>query len=81
MAGLVAALLVGGAFTRWIWPLGAAIAVWFGLSLLLGSVYPEVIQRFTVEPNQYAQEQPYIVNNIGMTRLAFDLDELGGPEL
>jgi hypothetical protein len=73
VAGLVAALLVGGAFTRWIWPLGAGIAVWFGLSLLLGSVYPEVIQRFTVEPNQYAQEQPYIANNIGMTRLAFDL--------
>ncbi len=73
VAGLVAALLVGGAFTRWIWPLGAAIAVWFGLSILLGRVYPEVIQRFTVDPNQYAQEQPYIVNNIGMTRLAFDL--------
>ena len=74
VAGLVAALLVGGAFTRWIWPLGAGIAVWFGLSILLGRVYPEVIQRFTVEPNQYAQEQPYIANNIRMTRLAFDLD-------
>jgi len=73
VAGLVAALLVGGAFTRWIWPLGAGIAVWFALSLLLGRLYPEVIQRFTVDPNQYAQEQPYIVNNIGMTRLAFDL--------
>ncbi len=73
MSGVVAALLVAGAFTRWIWPLGAAIAVWFGLSLLLGRVYPEVIQRFTVEPNQYAQEQPYIANNIAMTRLAFDL--------
>ena len=73
VSGIVAALLVAGAFTRWIWPLGAAIAVWFGLSLLLGRVYPEVIQRFTVEPNQYAQEQPYIANNIAMTRLAFDL--------
>jgi uncharacterized membrane protein (UPF0182 family) len=73
VAGLVAALLVGGAFTRWIWPLGAGIAVWFGLSILLGQVYPEVIQRFTVEPNQYAQEAPYIANNIGMTRLAFNL--------
>jgi uncharacterized protein len=73
VAGLVAALLVGGAFTRWIWPLGAGIAVWFGLSILLGSVYPEVIQRFTVDPNQYAQEQPYIGNNLAMTRLSFDL--------
>ena len=73
IAGLVAALLVGGAFTRWIWPLGAGIAVWFGLSILLGRVYPEVIQRFTVEPNQYAQEQPYIGYNLDMTRLSFNL--------
>jgi uncharacterized protein len=75
VAGIVAALLVGGAFTRWIWPLGAGIAVWFGLSILLGQVYPEIIQRFTVEPNEYAQEQPYIVNNVNMTRLSYGVDQ------
>ncbi len=74
VSGLVAALLVGGAFTRWIWPLGAALVVWFALSLLLGRVYPELIQRFTVDPNEYAQEQPYIQNNVTMTRRAFALD-------
>ncbi len=73
VAGIVAALLVGGAFTRWIWPLGAGIAIWLGLSILLGRVYPEAIQRFTVDPNQFAQERPYILNNIGMTRLAFNV--------
>jgi uncharacterized protein len=73
-SGIVAALLVGGAFTRWIWPVGAALVVWFGLSILLGSVYPDLIQRFTVDPNEYAQEQPYIRNNITMTRLAYGLD-------
>ncbi|MCU0478576.1 MAG: UPF0182 family protein [Chloroflexi bacterium] len=74
VAGVVAALLVGGAFTRWVWPLGAAVAVWFGLSILLGNVYPEIIQRFTVEPNQFAQEQPYIVNNLETTRSSFAVD-------
>ncbi len=73
VAGIVAALLVAGAFTRWVAPLGAGVAIWLGLSLLLGTIYPEAIQRFTVEPNQYAQEQPYIANNIAMTRLAFGL--------
>jgi uncharacterized membrane protein (UPF0182 family) len=73
VAGVVAALLVGGAFTRWVWPLGAAVVAWFGLSILLGSVYPEAIQRFTVDPNQFAQEEPYIANNLAMTRLSFDL--------
>ena len=73
VAGIVAALLVAGAFTRWVAPLGAGVVIWLGLSLLLGTVYPEAIQRFTVDPNQYAQEQPYVVNNIAMTRLAYGL--------
>ena len=73
VAGIVAALLVAGAFTRWVAPLGAGVAIWLGLSLLLGTIYPEAVQRFTVEPNQFAQEQPYIANNIAMTRLAYNL--------
>ena len=74
IAALAAAFLVGGAFTRMVWPLAATLPVWFVASLLLGSVYPELIQRFVVEPNQYAQEQPYIRNTISMTRLAYGLD-------
>ncbi len=75
LSGIAGALLVAGAFTRWMWPLGVVVGVWFAASILLGSVYPEIIQRFTVDPNQYAQEQPYIANNISMTRLAFGLNE------
>ncbi len=73
VAGVVAVLLVFAAFTRWVWPMGAGIVVWLALSVLLGVVYPEAIQRFTVDPNQYAQEQPYVANNIAMTRLAYGL--------
>ena len=75
LSGLAAALLVGGAFTRLLWPLGLTIGVWLLASLVIGRLYPEAIQRFTVEPNQYAQEARYIGNNIGMTRLGFGLDE------
>ncbi len=74
LSGLAAAFLVGGAFTRMIWPLGLTVGVWLLASLLIGRAYPEAIQRFTVEPNQFAQEEPYIGNNIEMTRLAFGLD-------
>ena len=66
-----------GAFTRMIWPLGLTIAVWFVASLVIGRLYPEAVQRFTVEPNRYAQEERYIGNNIAMTRLAYDLDGVG----
>ncbi len=75
LSGIAGALLIAGAFTRWMWPLGVVVGVWFVASLLLGRVYPEVIQRFTVDPNTYAQEQTYIANNIAMTRLAFGLDQ------
>jgi len=74
IAALSAAFLVGGAFTRMLWPLGMAVGVWLVASLVLGQVYPEFVQRFTVEPNQFAQERPYIANNIAMTRLAYGLD-------
>ena len=74
ISGIAAALLVGGAFTRMLWPLGFTIAIWFLASLIIGRLYPEAIQRFTVEPNQFAQEERYIGNNIAMTRLAYDLN-------
>ncbi len=73
ISGLAAAFLVGAAFTRYVWPLGLTVAVWFFASIAVGTIYPEAIQRFTVEPNKYVQEQPYIANNIAMTRLAYNL--------
>ncbi len=75
VSGVAAALLVAGAFTRWMWPLGAIVIIWMSASLVLGRLYPEAIQRLTVDPNQYAQEEPYIGFNIGMTRQAFGLDD------
>ena len=74
LSGLAAAFLVGAAFTRMVWPLGLTLGVWFLASILIGRAYPEAVQYFTVRPNQFAQEEPYISNNIAMTRLAFGLD-------
>ena len=74
MSGLAGALLVAGALTRWVWPLGAVMIIWFSASIVLGRLYPEAIQRLTVDPNTYAQEERYIANNIAMTRLAYGID-------
>jgi uncharacterized membrane protein (UPF0182 family) len=74
LSGLAAAFLVGGAFTQMLWPLGLTVAVWVLASIVIGRVYPEVIQRFTVAPNEFAQEERYIANNIAMTRLAYGLN-------
>jgi uncharacterized membrane protein (UPF0182 family) len=79
LSALVAAFLVGAAFTRWNRALGLAIATWLLAAVGIGIVYPEIVQRFTVTPNQLAQETPYIANNIAMTRLAYDLTNWDPP--
>ena len=73
LSAIAAAFLVGGAFSRVLWPLGLTVAVWVIASIGIGRIYPEFVQRITVQPNEFAQEQPYISNNIAMTRLAFDI--------
>ena len=74
LAALAAAFLLGAALTRTVWPLVLTAVIWSGASITLTGLYPEFVQRFQVQPNEYALEQPYIANNIKMTRLAFGLD-------
>ena len=82
VSGLAAAFLVGGALTRQIWPLGLTLGIWFLASIVVGRrLYPEAIQRFTVEPNQFAQEERYIGNNIAMTRVAYRPRQMEGPAI
>ena len=75
LSAIAAALLVGGAFARVLWPVAITAAVWFIASIAIGRIYPEIVQRVTVIPNQQTLESPYILNNISMTRLAFDLND------
>lgn len=52
------------------------------LLVLIGSwIYPSVVQRFSVAPNELVKETPYILNNIRATRKAFALDRVEEREL
>ncbi len=75
ISAFAGAFLVIGAFTRAMWPLAAVVIVWFSATIVLGSVYPGLVQRFSVEPDQLNKETPYIANNIAMTRQAFQLND------
>lgn len=57
--------------TRW---LVGALGIWLVASILLGGVYPYIIQRFEVEPNEIEKEAPYIEHNIKYTQIAYNLD-------
>ena len=63
--------------TRWL----VFAAILYGVVLLGGRLYGDVIQRFVVAPNEQAREAPYIANNIAATRKAFGLDAVDEREL
>ncbi|MDI6711646.1 MAG: UPF0182 family protein [Anaerosomatales bacterium] len=69
------ALIVNIRFRGWRLP-ALALGVWIGASVLVGGVYPSLVQQFRVAPNEIAAEEPYIKRNIAMTRKAFGLDEI-----
>jgi uncharacterized protein len=74
LTAFVGCFLVGFTLTRWRTPLALTVLFWAGAFLVLEVGFPQLYQRISVEPNQQAQEAPYIKNNIDMTRLAFNLD-------
>lgn len=47
-----------------------------GLYLVGTGVYPLLLQKFKVAPNELALETPFIRHNIAFTRFGFDLDKI-----
>ena len=76
VAVLVAVLfLITAAIGRWRLPLigtGLLIAV----ALVIGTVYPGIVQRFQVEPSEQTLEAEYIQRNIDATRAAYGLSDV-----
>ena len=52
------------------------ITGWIVLAIVIGGIFPSVVQRFQVLPNELAREMPYIEHNIQFTREAFALDRI-----
>ncbi len=55
--------------------LASGLAVVLG-GLALVQLYPELVQRFQVEPNELVRETPYIEANLDFTKVGFGLDGL-----
>jgi uncharacterized membrane protein (UPF0182 family) len=69
------ALMLNIRFKGWKLP-AVALGVWVAASVLVGGVYPALVQQFRVSPNEVAAESPYLERNIAMTRKAFNLDDV-----
>lgn len=72
-----ALLLVVAAYRRGTWrAIVVLVVIWFAVAILAGNIYPSLVQRFQVSPNELNLERPYIANNIEFTRKAFGLDAI-----
>ncbi len=68
-------LVVVGAFRPGYRLMVGAFGLWLGMTILVGGIFPSIVQRFQVEPNEFEREREYLANNIQFTRLAFDIDQ------
>ena len=77
----VIAFLCAGVFfancflKRWTVPVTALVLMVVS-GLILGLIYPLVVQSFQVKPNEPVLEAPYITKHIEATRQAFDIDKV-----
>ncbi|WP_433497848.1 UPF0182 family protein [Sphaerimonospora sp. CA-214678] len=54
---------------------GVALGMLVLSAVLIGGVYPALVQQFQVKPNEQAKERPYIQRNIDATRSAYGVDD------
>jgi len=74
IVGVAALACFANAFRGTLWILGGSIVLWFVATLVIGGVYPALIQNYIVQPDQLNKERPYIARNIAATRAAYSLD-------
>lgn len=72
---VICALLFFATIWRRTWQLPV---IGFGLmvlsAILIGGLYPAIVQKFQVQPNEQAKEAPYVEKNLEATRKAYGID-------
>jgi uncharacterized membrane protein (UPF0182 family) len=77
VAAVLAAVLVGvTALRQGYRPAVAGAGIWIAAGILAGGVYPALVDRFVVQPQELERERPYIERTIRMTRQAYALDRI-----
>jgi uncharacterized membrane protein (UPF0182 family) len=71
-----AVILLVNMIIRVRWLPYAVVAAWALVAFAGGNVYPGLLQKFSVEPNELTREKEYIEYTIELTRAAFGLDAI-----
>lgn len=76
LSAIVGVLLLLNIFKR-TWKMAAiAVVLLVATNIVVMGIYPGIVQKYIVEPNEFQKEQPYIRYNIDKTLTAYGLDSL-----
>lgn len=80
LVGLAALALLANIFIRnqrtGVTLLIGAVVLWLVGTIVVGSIYPGLVQSVSIKPNEITKETPYIDNTIAQTRKAFGLEQI-----
>lgn len=71
---IVALVIIANIFIKRLNWILISIGAWVVIALVLGGVYPSLVQKFIVQPNEFNREKPFIQYAIDFTRKAYLLD-------
>ncbi len=67
--------LVNIRFRGWALPV-IGIGLLGVVSIVVGGLVPAAVQKFSVDPQEFQREKPYIIKNMDATKFAFGLDKI-----
>ncbi len=71
----VVLFLVNIRFRGWLLP-AAGVGILVVAAVVLAGVYPAIVQRLQVDPQELPREEPYIERNLELTRFGFKIDDV-----
>ncbi len=76
VAVILALIAFANIFRNLVRPLIGGVLALVALSLLIGTIYPSLVEEFVVKPTELQREAPYIADNIALTRDAYALNKV-----
>ncbi len=80
IAIVVVVIIVANIFIKKLNWILYGIGAWLVVAVILGGIYPTMVQSFIVQPNEYNRERQYIERGIAFTRQAYELDQVENKE-
>ena len=73
---LTAAAMIFGTFTGRVRFVFGIVGLWIILVFALGNGWPSIVQKFTVDPNEFVKEKEFIQRNMDYTRLGYGIGDI-----